>query len=598
MMQQVIIMPQKYIFQIVVESYKIFANNTALLYKLSNEIRAKIDLLRKACDTVIRQAETAPFLNGGVSMQISLNIVLDVLQKYNHEIHIPSDNTLTFSKCLPLPDAPRELDGECIYVGGLAKALELCGDRSDICCICLRDRIQDDNETPEKLAGLVVVNENITQTSLISQVQDRFFKMSDWVFRMHDTLIHDGTMQEIVEMSAPVIGNYIAVSDSSLMLLANTKSIPCDDPICVALATHGYFPEETIQIFRKYDLFKTWEMADSIYIDECCEVAKYPTIHKIFKFGNLYFAHAVVTCNRNAITPSMMDLFKIFVDVLAVYIERAWEAKKACNHIYDTFLTDLIEGNVTSRNVIEERAQYVGIPLTGQFCLYQIICSDAVNLSIGKMLIEFSDLFPYLKFIRYQQRIVALNHLYARNIDEQIRAINENMEAFLEKYDAQCGVSLFFNNLIELPFSFRQSTLALKYIDRLYGHEMYKKIHSGEKARSRIHYFSSNYFYCLLGENEGNAELWYHSEYHGKLKKLYDYDQRHKSNHFQLLQLFLTNERSATITGNALNMHRNNVIYHVNRIEEMLGIDFGDPQARFMTQVSFALLELNGFQGE
>jgi sugar diacid utilization regulator len=534
-------------------------------------------------------------LNGGITMRISLNIILDVLRKFKHERYIAPDSKLAFSKCLPLPDDPDELNGDSIYVGGLAKALLLRNKSSDICCICLRDRIKDDNETAEKLANLVIVNENITQTMLITLVQDRFFEISDWIFRMHDTLIHNGTMQEIVEMSAPIIDNYIAVSDSSLMLLANTKSIPCDDPICVALATHGYFPEEIIQIFRKYDLFKTWEMADSIYVDECREVAKYTTMHKIYKFGNLYFAHVVVTCNRNPVTPSMMDLFKIFVDVLAVFIERAWEAKKACNHIYDTFLTDLIEGSITSKNVIEERAQYVGIPLTGQFCLYQIICSDSANMSIGKMLIDFSEMFPYLKFIRYQQRIIALNHLYARNIDEQIQSISENMEAFLEKYDALCGVSLFFTNLGEIPFSFRQSTLALKYSDRLYDRELYKKMNSGDKARSRIHYFSRNYLYCLLGEHEGNAELWYHSEYHGMLKKLYHYDQRHRSNNMKLLHIFLTNERSATITGGVLNMHRNNVIYHMNRIEEMLDVDFGDTTVRFMMQVSFALLELYGF---
>jgi hypothetical protein len=128
---------------------------------------SKIDLFRKACDTVSGKAETAPFQNGGVSMRITLNIILDVLAKYNHERYIPTDNSLAFSKCLPLPDEALQMSSESLYVGGLAKALELRGSRSDICCICLRDRIKDDNETSEKLAGLIIVNENITPTSLI-----------------------------------------------------------------------------------------------------------------------------------------------------------------------------------------------------------------------------------------------------------------------------------------------------------------------------------------------------------------------------------------------------------------------------------------------
>lgn len=295
----------------------------------------------------------------------------------------------------------------------------------------------------------------------------------------------------------------------------------------------------------------------------------------------------------------MIDLFQLFLDALAVYIERAWEAKGACNHIYDTFLTDLIEGNISSKKVIEERAQYVGIPLTGQFCLFQIISNDSANMSIGKMLMEFSDLFPRSKFIRYQQRIVAIYNFCSHDdLSEQLSNICKSLETFLQKYDALCGISLTFNALDEMPFSFKQSSLALTYINRLNESSVNRLLLHNDKTNIRINHFSKSYVYCLLGECEGNAELWYHSEYHRMLKKLYDYDTRHKGNTIQLLKLYLGFERSATETGVALNMHRNNVLYHISRIEEILGIDFDDPSVRFTMLISFVLLELYGFDSD
>ena len=105
--------------------------------------------------------------------------------------------------------------------------------------------------------------------------------------------------------------------------------------------------------------------------------------------------------------------------------------------------------------MIAERAQYVGMPLTGQFCLFQIVTSDAVNVSIGKMLAEFSEHFPRFKFIRYNQCIVAIHHFYARDVDEQMQEICRSLESYLLKYDAYCGVSLFFNSLEEIPFAYR-----------------------------------------------------------------------------------------------------------------------------------------------
>lgn len=532
-------------------------------------------------------------------MKISLNIILDVLQPYHQEIYMPPNNGYTYSKCLPLPDDVGETSSTCIYVGGLAKVLALRGNKSDICCICLRDRVKDNLETAENLSGLIIINENITQVTLLLQVQNRFFAILDWIQCMHETMIHNGSMQDIVDLCAPIIDNYIAVSDSSLMLLAYSRNIPCDDPICKALVEYGYHPEETIQQFREYDLFKKWEMADGIFIDDTMQTAKYVALNKIFKFRNVYFAHVVLTCNRTPLTLGTIDLFQLFLDVLAVYIEHAWEAKSTCNHIYDTFLTDLIESNISSKKVIEERAQYVGIPLSGRFCLFQIIATDSANMSIGKMLMEFSDLFPRFKFIRYQQRIVAIHNFQGKDdYTDELEQVCRKLDTFLVKYDALCGISLFFYSLDEAPFSFRQTTLALKYIDRLSVKEIDGNLPSSDNAVIRINHFSDSYVFCLLGESEENAELWYHSDYHWMMQKLNDYDVRHKSDTLQLLRMFLGFERSATQTGQALNMHRNNVLYHINRIEDMLGIDFSNPSTRFTMLMSFVLLELYGFNKE
>jgi sugar diacid utilization regulator len=511
-------------------------------------------------------------------------------------MHVPVTGDKSFSICLPMPDDSIVLMPDCIYVGGLSRAMTSRSNGIEFCCICARDRIRDELETEEILSGLIIINENLTPTKLFSFIQNRFFTVMDWVQRMHDTLIHNGTMQDIVDMCAPIIDNYINVSDSSLMLLAHSTTIPCDDPICVQGAANGYFPEEIIQIFKKYDLFKVWENAEAPYIDDTCEAAKYTTYHRIYKFGNVYFAHAVLTCCRNPLTQSMIDLFNMFTDVLGVFIERAWEEKNACNHIYDSFLTDLIEGTITSKSVIAERAQYVGIPLTGQFCLFQIVTNDAVNVSIGKMLAEFSELFPRFKFIRHQQRIVAINHFYTRDLDEQMQDICRNLETYLQKYDAFCGVSPFFISLEEIPFSYKQSSLAIKYIGRLRGGDLLKAVSLREDQNTRIYFYNKLYVFSLLGENEANAELWYHCYFHKLLKKLYEYDQRHKSNNIQLLYVFLRCERNATQASAELNMHRNNVTYHISRIQELLGVDLEDSTLRYMLMISYSLLELFGFE--
>jgi sugar diacid utilization regulator len=538
--------------------------------------------------TVIAPVVTAA---GGVSIvRISLNILLDALKNYSFESHTASDSNPTFSKCLPVPDAVSDLNINCIYVGSLTKALPMIGG-SDVYCICIRDRIRDAGETEERLSRFIIVNEPITYAELLMLVQSRFFEISDWVYNMQKSLIQGCTIQDLTDLCERVIDNHIGISDSELMLMAYSRNIPCDDPVSVALIEFGYHPDETIRKFKKYDVFKTWERATDIYVDDQCDAAKYVTLHKIFKFGNVYFAHVVMSCNRNPLTPGMIDLFKMFIDTLAVLVSRTWEAKSAKSRIYDSFLKDLIEGNIANREIIKERSEYAGIPLSGSFRVFLIIPGDT-SIPDGKILAEFSNEFPDFKFISYRQRIAVLTHFYTSENEEQSDDIRERLEGFLERKEAHCGVSLPFRDLEATSLAYDQANMVLTYARRLPG----RGLISPKTSEKRLLFFAEESIYCILGECAKSDALWFHGEYYEKLKKLHEYDRQHNGSSLQILYAYFRNDRKSTKTGTALNMHRNNVIYHINRIEEMTELRFSDPDVHFKARLSFYMLEIFGFK--
>jgi sugar diacid utilization regulator len=529
-------------------------------------------------------------------MQISLNILLDALKNYNFEAHTEPDANPLFTKCLPVPDAGTEFDRDCVYVGSFTKVLSRLRGDENVYCICFRDRIRDDTETEERLSRLIVVNEHITHADLLTLIQARFFKISEWVYDMQRALIQGCSIQDLTDLCERVIDNHIGISDSALMLMAYSRNIPCDDPVSMALVECGYHTDETIKRFKKYDVFRVWERATGIYTDADCTAAKYVTLHKIFKFGNVYFAHVVMSCNRNPLTPGMIDLFKIFTDALGVLVERTWEAKSAKSHLYDSFLKDLIEGNITNREIIKERSEYVGIPIFGLFRFFIIVPGDT-SIPNGKMLTEFSNEFPEFKFMSYRQHIVALSHFYtaaAEAEDEKMRDIRARLETFLQRNEAHCGVSLPFRSLETSPIAYNQASMAFKHTRRLPG----RALLSPNAPEKRAMFFAEEYIYCILGEHAENGVLWFHGEYYEKFKKLREYDRRHSSgnlSNLQILYAYFKNDRNASKTGAALNMHKNNVIYHINRIEEMLNLRCKDPEICFMMQLSFCLLEIFGF---
>jgi sugar diacid utilization regulator len=522
-------------------------------------------------------------------MRISLDIILDVLKEYNIENHIDPDNKKKFRECLPLPEEFADMTDESLYVGCLSKALPL---PEDICCICVRDRIKDEKETEENLRGLVIVNENITQNELLLKISNRVFAIINWVEKMNEVLINNGTLQDLVDLCAPIIENYISINDASLMLLAYSKKVSCDDPICIELVKTGYHSDDYIRQFRKHNYLKTWEVENDIALDPSCAIAKYTTMYKVFRFHNRYFAQIVMTCNHAPVTPCLTELFQLFVDVVDKYIKRICENKSEYIHIYDTLLTDLIEKKMTKRKAIEERAQYVGLPLTGPYCLFLITPKDSANLSIGNMLKEFSELFPRHKFITYNQCIVAINS-FTGDIEVQMNSICANMEAYVSKHDAQCCVSQFFNYLEDVPNAYRQAKLTLKYVDQPSIRSLF---HDAQpELYRRVQFFSEKIIYCMMDDGEGHADLWYHSDVCRRLKELSDYDQKRESDLLELLNIYLNHGQNASEVANILGTHRNSIVYRINRIQEILGIKLNQPSVRYMLQTAIILAQLYGF---
>jgi DNA-binding PucR family transcriptional regulator len=82
------------------------------------------------------------------------------------------------------------------------------------------------------------------------------------------------------------------------------------------------------------------------------------------------------------------------------------------------------------------------------------------------------------------------------------------------------------------------------------------------------------------------------------LLELYESDLEKNTNNLEVLYTFLMNERRATETAAYLHMHRNNVVYRISRIEEMLNVNLNDILTRFNLVMSFMMLKSSGVSFE
>ena len=529
---------------------------------------------------------------------ISLNIVLDNLSTHQYEAHVDLPSKKALSRVVLLPQDRAEIDPDWVYVCRLSDYIWEPLQAAGVCCICLRDRLRDDKETELLMRDTIVINENMELETLFTEVQDVFFRTNEWIMAMQAKVICSESLQDLLTLSEPIIGNTINISDSALTLLAHTWNITPDDPVTVALIGSGYHPEENLQRFRENKRFEVWDNSSGLIINPHPGFSPYTLVSKVFKFHNTYFAHVVMVCDHKPMSQGLLDLFQMLLDSMWFYMKQEWDSRTAVGHVYDSLLADLLSGELKNQSTLEERAHHAGIPLTGSFQVLKVSCEDSTQVPLGRMALELRDLIPNSWALVYLQQVVVLTHLRADRSREDQDALCRQMNSFLERYDAICASSAKFEHLADLRAAYEGACLASKYCKRIHAAKKSPEGADGTafgSTRKRIFNYDDNLVFYLLGESESSQAIWQHSVYAQALRSLQQYDKQHGTENLRLLYVYLRCERKATEASQQLHMHRNNVVYHISRIEEILGLSLNDADVRMGLLLSYMMLQLYGF---
>ncbi len=530
-------------------------------------------------------------------MHIPLSIVLDSISELNYTANFDTSDKKVYSSIALLPTENGTFDEDSLFIGSLSDFLkvELEGNP---CCILLRNRLQDGSETQEKLKNTIIVNENIEAADLFMMIYRPVIAVNDWLFKMYSYAFSGKSIQDVLDLSQDVIGNFISISDSSFSLIAYTKNIPCDDRISSQLIKYGHHTDETISMFRRNHLLEEWSGASANtslrHSEADSELVEFETVSKLFKFNSTYYVNVVMTCNIKPATPAIIDLFSMLTDVLEVYTEQRWESKNRYHHPYDTFINDLLEGSVSSASIIEERAKSLGIATRGKFYLFMIPIVDTDAYSIYRMEGELSAIFPRNDlFCVYDENLIVISRREDFFSPDGLE-IREQLKGFLNKYDTVCGISSSFESLSELPIVMKEASAAITVRREMKWQNLF--LYGIERADEYpllpFDYYFVTYFTCCDGFD---LSIWRRSAYYKSLQAVYNYDQRHGADNLRLLQTYLLYERKATETAAILHLHRNSIVYRVTRIEEMLGLDLDDARTRQGIIASYAMLERYGF---
>ena len=185
---------------------------------------------------------------------------------------------------------------------------------------------------------------------------------------------------------------------------------------------------------------------------------------------------------------------------------------------------------------------------------------NSLSVITSRFIVHYPDSFVF----SYQEQAVAI-----LNTSKYSSAFFSELQTFLQELHCSTGISYSFTDLTQIKKSYDQASLALKY---------------GVHSSGTIHFCESymlDYIKETLRSNL-SVDIW-----RCELQILKNYDEKHQTEYYHTLYMYLLEERNQTLTAQKLHIHRNTLVKRICRIQELIPANLSDTQTRLQLLFSF-----------
>ena len=283
------------------------------------------------------------------------------------------------------------------------------------------------------------------------------------------------------------------------------------------------------------------------------------------------------------------DLDRLAVErgalVCAVEVAKRRAVEAVEDRLRGDFLDLILTAGEAEERALGRRAAEMGYELAGYHAVVIFNLKNGVARRLPLLASEFrahlmnSDIHTLLG--PYDDSLVALcsaeDSLPLRRLEELAQATQERLETLVPEAHVAVGIGRTGKELAGLRRSFVQAREALKLSCSLF---------SGE----RVMHFNDLGVYRLLCRLQGSDDL--REFYEQTLGPLAEYDAGHKTEMVTTLEAFFEHHGNVSRTAESLFLHRNSLLYRLDRIGEITGMELDDADDRFALQLALKVQPL------
>ncbi len=474
--------------------------------------------------------------------------------------------------------------------------------RSDILYICsakllskLKKAVLDSNcfifkATPSQAKRLgsvrgIMLGENTDINEVVNRLITLFSQFHAFEFSVKQASLERCGYEPFFEVAKKAFPHcLIVITDSAYNIVCSTRSTVENNAYFRELLSRGYYNRDDMDKIAGFGYYederKCYE--PMLYPAEKT-ICGYPFLVRSYK--NHGSAYCFIGCYFLDKQPTQLDiaLFTCLTNELEEYYKLNGILDDGMIGKRQQLLDDLIRPRQDSEEYFRDRCAQLCIPYQGAFRVGLILCESSTMFKVSHLANQLRAHYPLENYgvFHYGSSVIILLHDWNDSDICRQSGFEEDWNAFittLRQNKAYVGISLLFKDVKKLSVGYLQAEAASNI----------GKKRSGDD----IAYFYSRFYLDDMLEHYSET-MPLEDTYTHYLDRLLD-DCGSASSNAKLLYYYLCLERNISLVAKQVHMHRNSVIYRVQKIHDMLSLDLDDPEVRLRLLISFKILEMTG----
>ena len=430
---------------------------------------------------------------------------------------------------------------------------------------------------------LVELPSNVDSRAVLHSIQSVLERYQQWDDALRDIVLREGTVEELLECSTPIFGNPIGIHNDALECVFESDLPGRGGAKLVVNNRNRRTNAEYIKsLLEDVEFQKTFQTREACFSDSSSTKDGCTLIQNLFLFDQ--FAYRIVITERyRKLQPQDMNLLEHLSAYLKLLLTPNYHQASNERHVFHHSLAAFLDGKIQDFQELERHIHRRKWNSGDYFvCVaFAINTIDVFGVTANTIRAYLNRLITESEVFLYQEKIVAIVDVGPKSIP--IDTVTHQFSEYMRDMNMKAGISNAVQGFQYIGDLYRQACIALEIGGHLWEYLW-------------IYRFSAVAPYYIMERCMG--ELTVKTICTPEIIEILRYDAEHRTDYFRTLRTYLNCSLNLTATSSQLFIHRTTLLYRLEKLRALFGIDEKDPVKRLYYQVSIQLIQYTSYQAE